>query len=88
MNPTDLIMQHLPAWYYVEVHPLGALHATPVDEVHRRNYQHFREETASGYEPLGLFPDLQSALDHIRDLKRLRREQRQEKNQQQERKEA
>jgi len=66
----------LPQWWYVEWSPLGAYRAVKVEDAHYRNYAAMKDGKPVGYEPLGLFPDLQSALDHVRELKRKRRERR------------
>lgn len=62
------------AWYYVEWSPLGAIRAVTVEDAHFRNYCAFKRREAVGYEPVGLFPSLDSALDHIREMKRMKKE--------------
>jgi hypothetical protein len=74
----ELVAVELPQWWYVEWSPLGAFRAVKVEDAHYRNYQAMKARRPVGYEPIGLFPDLESALDHIRVLKQLRREQRHE----------
>ena len=74
----ELMAIELPQWWYVEWSPLGAFRAVKVEDAHYRNYQGMKECRAVGYEPIGLFPTFESALEHIRDLKRMRKEQRHE----------
>lgn len=82
MDP-QLVALELPQWWYVEFSSKGAFKATKVEDAHYRNYEAMRERRAVGYEPIGLFPSLDAALEHIRDLKRMRSEQRHDEERQQ-----
>jgi hypothetical protein len=78
-NIQELIAIGILHWYYVEWSPLGAFRAVTVEDAHYRNYCACKRREAVGYEPIGLFPTFESALDHIRYLKRMRRDQRHDK---------
>lgn len=70
----EAVMIELPHWWYVEWSPLGAFRATKVEDAHYRNHEAMKERKPVGYEPVGLFPSLEAALEAIRELKRKRRE--------------
>jgi len=74
----EAVSIELPQWWYVEWSPLGAFRAVKVEDAHYRNHQAMKECKAVGYEPIGLFPSLESALNQVRELKRMRKEQRHE----------
>jgi hypothetical protein len=63
-------------WWYVEWSPLGAFRIAKVEDAHYRNYEAMKERKAVGYEPVGLFPTKEAALETISHLKRMRKEQR------------
>lgn len=70
----ESVMIELPQWWYVEWSPLGAFRAVKVEDAHYRNHVAMKERKAVGYEPIGLFPTLESALEQIKELKKIRRE--------------
>jgi hypothetical protein len=74
LKPEEVALE-LPHWWYVEWSPLGAVRAVKVEDAHYRNFQAFKDRVAVGYEPVGLFPTLETAMEHVRDLKRMKREQ-------------
>lgn len=74
----EAVMIELPQWWYVEWSPLGAFRATKVEDAHYRNHMAMKERRQVGYEPIGLFPSLEAALEAIRELKRMRREEKSE----------
>ncbi len=61
-------------WYYVEWSPKGAIRAVPVEDAHFRNHCAFKRREPVGYEPVGLCPSLDAALDFIIELKRMKKE--------------
>jgi len=64
----------LPHWYYVEWSPKGAIRAVPVEDAHFRNHCALKRREPVGYEPVGLCPSLDAALDFIIELKRMKKE--------------
>ena len=74
----EAVAIELTQWWYVEWSPLGAFRIAKVEDAHYRNYEAMKERKAVGYEPVGLFPTKEAALETISHLKRMRKEQRHE----------
>lgn len=64
----------LSEWWVSEWHPDGSIKATPLVDVIQRNGAGFLEGKSPGFVLLGINPTMEGALDHNRQMKRMRRQ--------------